>query len=97
MKGPELLEELFDEYHKVEQGSFKYVQVAKEDFGLSNEEILLLDDKKLNQIVSLKKYRAYREGFQSEKERKLDLYKTIQKKREVKKELDEQREMVKQV
>jgi len=33
---------------------FKYTNVAKEDFGLTNEEILLLEDKKLNQIVSLK-------------------------------------------
>jgi protein KRI1 len=40
---------------------FKYTTVQKDDFGLTNDEILLLDDKKLNQVVSLKKYRPYRE------------------------------------
>jgi len=41
---------------------FKYTQVKNEDFGLTNEEILLIDDKKLNNIVSLKQYRPYREN-----------------------------------
>jgi len=30
------------------QTRFKYTQVQSDDFGLNNEEILLLDDKKLN-------------------------------------------------
>jgi protein KRI1 len=39
---------------------FRYTNVASQDFGLSNEEIFMLDDKQLNAIVSLKKYRPYR-------------------------------------
>ena len=67
----EYLDQLFDEYHKLDYEDaigggevltrFKYAGVSKEDFGLSAEEILLLDDQKLNQVVSLKKYRPYRD------------------------------------
>jgi KRI1-like family C-terminal len=42
--------------------------VVKEDFGLTEDEILLLDDKQLNKLVSLKNYRPYtdkREGGDS--------------------------------
>jgi len=54
---------LFEEYHNLDYEDiigdgvvtrFKYTNVNKEDFGLTNEEIFLLDDKKLNNIVSLK-------------------------------------------
>ena len=40
---------------------FRYANVPREDFGLNDEEILLLDDSKLNQLVSLKNYRPYRD------------------------------------
>jgi len=33
--------------------------VKKEDFGLTEDEILLLEDKQLNKLVSIKKYRPY--------------------------------------
>lgn len=33
---------------------FKYTSVPKEDFGLTEEEILLLDDKKLSKFASVK-------------------------------------------
>ena len=39
---------------------FKYTTVPKEDYGLTEEEILLLDDRQLNKIVPLKALRPYR-------------------------------------
>lgn len=46
--------------------------MAKSDFGLTEDEMLLLDDKQLNKLVSLKKYRAYADnkdkGFDDERE-----------------------------
>ena len=65
------LDQLFEECHNLDYEDviadgvvtrFKYTQVKNEDFGLTNEEILLIDDKKLNNIVSLKQYRPYREN-----------------------------------
>jgi hypothetical protein len=38
---------------------FRYRKVANADYGLTDEEILLLEDNQLNRLVSLKKYRAY--------------------------------------
>uniref|UniRef100_A0A7N0U0Y1 Kri1-like C-terminal domain-containing protein n=1 Tax=Kalanchoe fedtschenkoi TaxID=63787 RepID=A0A7N0U0Y1_KALFE len=40
---------------------FKYTKVKPQRFGLSQEDILEIDDKKLNQYVSLKKIAPYRE------------------------------------
>lgn len=91
------LDDLLDEYHQCDfediiadgvTTRFKYVQVPKEDFGLTSEEILLLDDKKLNQIVSLKKYRPFREQ-ESDQQRKINVYKTIQKKKELRREVQD--------
>jgi len=45
---------------------FKYRKVASADFGLTEDEILLLDDNQLNRLVSLKKYRPYLEGREAE-------------------------------
>jgi hypothetical protein len=39
---------------------FKYTTVPKEDYGLTPEEILLLDDRQLNKMVSMKHLRPYR-------------------------------------
>lgn len=38
---------------------FKYWSVPKNDFALTNEDILFLDDWKLNNLVPLKKYRPF--------------------------------------
>ena len=40
---------------------FRYVQVPPQDFGLTAEEILLLDDRDLNGYVGLKRIAPYRE------------------------------------
>lgn len=68
-KKKEFLENLLDEYYTMDfedligggqiKTRFKYRKVGKEDFGLTEDEILLLDDKQLNKLVSLKKYRPY--------------------------------------
>jgi protein KRI1 len=74
------LENLLDEFYNIEYediiggGSvktrFRYRKVAQADFGLTDEEILLLEDKQLNRLVSLKKYRPYagEEGVNPEDE-----------------------------
>jgi hypothetical protein len=63
------LEGLLDEYYNLDfedvigggsvKTRFKYQRVQREDFGLTEDEILLLEDKQLNKLVSLKKYRPY--------------------------------------
>ena len=40
---------------------FQYTSVPAEDYGLTPEEILLLDDNKLNKFAPLKKIRPYRD------------------------------------
>lgn len=39
---------------------FPYKSVPKENYGLTEEEIYLLDDSQLNKMVNLKKLRPYR-------------------------------------
>jgi len=39
---------------------FQYTTVPKESYGLTEEEILLLDDKQLNKLVSMKNLRPYK-------------------------------------
>ena len=63
------LEGLLDEYYTLDfedligggsvKTRFKYRKVASEDFGLTEDEILLLEDNQLNKLVSIKKYRPY--------------------------------------
>lgn len=40
---------------------FRYIDVPKEDFGLSDYQILYGDDKELNKYVSIKKLAPYQE------------------------------------
>ena len=64
------LDNLFEDYHNLDcedvigggavKTRFGYQSVAKDDFGLNEEEILLMDDKALNQLVSIKHYRPFR-------------------------------------
>ena len=62
---------MLEEYHKLNYEDhvggintrFRYKEVEPENYGLSVEEILMMDDRELNQVVGLKKVAApYREG-----------------------------------
>mmetsp|Transcript_11976 Transcript_11976/g.20219 ORF Transcript_11976/g.20219 Transcript_11976/m.20219 type:complete len:258 (-) Transcript_11976:25-798(-) len=68
-EGRKYLEDMLQEYYDLDcedqidggkiKTRFKYSQVQKEDFGLTPEEILLLDDRQLNKLVSMKKLRPF--------------------------------------
>ncbi|GFP89778.1 protein kri1 [Phtheirospermum japonicum] len=74
-------DELLEEYYKLDyEGTigdlktrFKYRPVKKRKFGLRPEDVLMLDDKELNEYVSLKKIAPYRE-----EEWKVPRVKTVQ-------------------
>ena len=69
-KGTNALDKLMQEYYDLDcedvigggkiKTRFKYINVPKENYGLTDEEIYLLDDKHLNKMVSLKNLRPYR-------------------------------------
>lgn len=79
----EILEKELEEYYKLDyedtigdlKTRFKYREVGPKRYGLSTEEILALDDKELNQYVSIKKLAPYRE-----KEWKVDRSKVLSQK-----------------
>ncbi len=48
--------------------------MSKEDFGLTEEEILLMDDNALNQIVSIKHYRPFRHNAMGEEQPEEEVY-----------------------
>jgi protein KRI1 len=83
------LENLLDEYYNLDYediiggGSvktrFKYRKVNQNDYGLTEDEILLLDDKQLNRLVSLKKYRSY---IDQEDEKSVNMHRLINIKKE---------------
>lgn len=65
----DIVSKLLAEYDKLDyeddigglKTRFHYRTVAKEDYGLSTDEILRLNDKELNQLVGLKRMAPYRE------------------------------------
>jgi protein KRI1 len=66
------IKRLLEEYHKLDYEDhvggiptrFRYKEVQPETYGLSIEEILMMDDKELNQVVGLKTVAApYREEY----------------------------------
>ncbi|KAL3638804.1 hypothetical protein CASFOL_016711 [Castilleja foliolosa] len=83
-------QELLDEYYKLDyEGTigdlktrFKYRPVKKRKFGLKSEDVLMLDDKELNDYVSLKKIAPYRE-----EEWKVPRVKTVQLKQKLRGEV----------
>jgi len=63
------LDNLFEDYHNLDcedviggeiKARFGYQKVGKDDFGFTDEEILLMDDRTLNQLVSIKHLRPFR-------------------------------------
>lgn len=96
------LENLLDEYYNLEyediigggqvKTRFNYKKVNAKDYGLTEDEILLLDDKQLNRMVSLKKYRAY---IDKDEEDNVNIHRLINIKKDFKGELDEKRRMLK--
>ncbi|KAH6763146.1 hypothetical protein C2S52_020579 [Perilla frutescens var. hirtella] len=79
-----VMEQFLEVYYKLDyedtigdlKTRFKYKPVKPKRYGLATEEVLTLDDKELNQYVSLKKLAPYRE-----KEWKVPRIKTIQLKK----------------
>jgi protein KRI1 len=110
------IENLLDEYYNLDYediiggGSvktrFKYRKVAAEDFGLTEDEILLLDDKQLNKLVALKNYRPYKElavdnedddefSRRKNKEYGVNIHRVKNLKRQFQDELKEKKKMLK--
>ena len=109
------LDKLLEEYYELDcedvigggkvKARFKYRTVPKEDYGLTQEEILLLDDKQMNQLVSMKKLRPYRHldengqeltGDALRKQTKVNHGKIQKLKSQFKADLDYKRKLVKE-
>ena len=58
---------------------FGYQKVSKEDFGLTDEDILLMDDHALNQLVSIKHYRPFRHLSSEDAEKLADAERSASK------------------
>jgi len=104
------LDGLFEEYHnldcedKIAGGSiktkFRYTTVKPDDFGLTNEDIFMLDDKQLNNLVPLKKYRPYRNLNEDGTEHNridVNIHAVIHKKQKFKDEVKTNMETVKKI
>ena len=108
-KGKQFLDNLLKEYHDLDyediigggkvKARFQYTSVPKENYGLDTDEILLLDDKKLNKIVSMKKLRPYRnldENGNPMKEKEINIHKLRRLKAEFKQELEHNKQRLKE-
>lgn len=80
-KLPHDAKKLVDEYYDLEfedviaggiKTKFQYIEVEKDSFGLTNDDLLYADDKLLNQYVSIKKLAPYRDGQITIKKSKAD-------------------------
>ncbi|CAI9102692.1 OLC1v1000999C1 [Oldenlandia corymbosa var. corymbosa] len=80
-------EQLLEEFHKLEyedtigdlKTRFKYRAVKPKNYGLNTTKVLAMDDKELNQVVSIKKLAPYRE-----KEWKVPRTQILQQKQKIK-------------
>lgn len=71
-----MVEDLLQEYHDLDyedviaggkvKTRFQYTKVPSKDYGLDDQDLLLLDDKQLNRMVSLKKIQPYRDDQEEE-------------------------------
>lgn len=99
--GTKYLDKLLQEYYDLDaedvigggrvKTRFKYTSVPKEDYGLTAEEILLLDDNQLNKFAHLKQLRPYRnldEHGNMQKEKTKSQYKINKLRAEVRPELE---------
>jgi len=101
------LDSLFEDYHNLDtaqnKGRFRYENVPSDDFGLTNEDILMLDDKQLNTLVSIKKYRPYRTMKEDGQEdpnlinKQVNVHAVIHKKQQFKQEIKDNIETLKQL
>ena len=98
---PKIIDDLLQEYYDLDcedtiaggkvKTRFKYTSVPQEDYGLTPEEILLLDDKQLSKFASVKQLRPYRnigEDGQPIKEKKKSEFKLNKLKAEIRPELE---------
>lgn len=106
----QFLDDLLKEYHDLDcediigggkiKARFQYTSVPKDNYGLDTDEILLLDDKKLNKIVSMKQLRPYRNldanGNPIEDKKQINIHKLRRIKAEFKEELEHNKKRLKE-
>jgi protein KRI1 len=81
----EAIEKALEDYYNLdfeddvagERTRFRYMQVAPQNYGLSNEELLNMSDSELDQLIPMKKLATYREDGGSIKRQKLKYKKML--------------------
>jgi len=100
------LDQLMEDYYNLDyediigggqvKTRFSYKKVVPRSFGLDDEEVLLMEDKQLNKLVSLKKYRTYTEEDDHKQDQDLvNMHRVINLKKEVKGEVEQKRKLLK--